>query len=93
MKKYIVIDVFERDMGLPQIFDTPEAALADMVDVVATVLNTEPNLILQALDEGESFIGDGLCEVTMTSAWANVKQGRLDVAIFELDTETWRCAV
>jgi hypothetical protein len=91
-KKYIVIDVFERDMGLPLVFDTAEAAVGSMVEVIATTLQIEPGVILRALQESGSYSVEGKCEVCKNTAWANVPQGDMDVAIFELDTETWRCA-
>jgi cytochrome c5 len=92
MKKYIVIDAFERNMALPLVFDTAEAATNALVEAVAEVLRIEPDVIRQALNESESYTVENECEVCKTTAWANVPQGRLDVAIFELDTETWRCA-
>jgi len=93
MKKYILVDVFERDMGLPQVFDTTQAATDAMVDAVAEVLRMEPDAILQALQVSESYTVEDVCEVYKTYAWANIDKGRLDAMIAELDTETWRCSL
>ena len=93
MKKYVLIDVFERDFGLPQVFDTAEAALGALVEAVAEVRGMEPGVILRALHETGSYCDNGKCEVYKTYAWANNGNGSLDAAIYELDTETWRCAV
>ena len=93
MKKYIVIDVFEHEMGLPLVFDTAEAATVAMVEAVADVRGMEPDIILRALRETGSYCDNGKCEVYKTYAWANNGNGSLDAAIYELDTETWRCAV
>ena len=93
MKKYILVDVFERDMGLPQVYDTAQAATDAMVDAVAEVLRMEPDAILQALQVSESYTVEDVCEVYKTYAWANIDKGRLDAMIAELDTETWRCSL
>ena len=92
MKKYIVIDIFERDMGLPQVFDTVEVARGAMVERVAEALKIEPETILLALQESECFDSDK-CEVYKTYAWVNDGNGSSDLTIVELDTETWRCAL
>jgi hypothetical protein len=93
VKKYILLDVFERDMGLPQVFDTAGAATKAMAGMVAEDLETDSSAILRALQESESYMVEDVCEVQKTFAWANTSNGRLDMWIYELDTETWRCAV
>ena len=93
MKKYLLIDVFERDIGLPQVFDTAEAAMAAMVGAVAEILRMEPDAILRALQESESYTVEDVCEVHKTYAWANTGKGRLDIMFAELDKETWRCSL
>ena len=93
MKKYLLIDVFERDMGLPQVFDTMDAAVGAMVKVVAEVLRMEPEELMQKFREAEGNIVGEYYEVHKTCAYANISKGSLDVAIYELDTESWRCAV
>jgi len=93
MKKYILVDVFERDMGLPLVFDTAQAATNAMVEAVAEVLCIEPDTILRALEESDSYVVEDVCEVYKTHAWANIAKGRLDAVIAELDTETWRCSL
>ena len=92
MKKYILTDVFEREMALPLIFDTSEAAMSAMVDAVAEVLKIKPDTILQTLHESGSY-RDNECEVHETYAWANNGDGSTDFCIVELDTKTWRCAL
>ena len=93
MKKYIVIDVFERDMGLPQVFDTAEAAMDAMVGMAAEELEIDSGVILRALQESESYLVEDVCEIQKSFAWANTSNGRLDMWIYALDTETWRCTV
>jgi hypothetical protein len=88
VKKYLLIDVFERDIGLPQVFDTAEAAMSAMVEAVAETLRMEPGAILRALQESESYTAEDVCEVHKTYAWANTSKGCLDVIVAELDTET-----
>jgi len=92
MKKYLLTDVFEREMALPLVFDTAEAATAALVEAVAEVLRIEPDVIQQALIESDEYSIEDECEVYKTCAWANVTQGRYDAQIVILDTETWRCA-
>jgi len=92
MKKYILVGVFEREIGLPQVFDTEEAATEAMVDIVAEILETEPDPILRAIRESGYYDDSGECEVKTTSAWVNTNNGNTDIWIIELDTETWRCS-
>jgi len=93
MKKYLLIDIFEREIGLPRVFDTAEAAREAMVNTIAEILKVEPSPILQALNESGCFIDEWKCEVGMTYAWANDGKGKTDLWIIELDTETWGCSV
>jgi len=91
MKKYILVDIFEREMALPLVFDTAEAATNALVEGVAEVLEIEPDIIQRALNASESYAVEDVFEVTKTSAWANIKQGRYDAMISVLDTEIWKC--
>ena len=92
MKKYILIDVFEREMGLPQVFDTEEAAMVAMVDTVAEILGIESGPILQALHENGYHDSDDECEVTTTSAWINTARGNTDIWIIEVACEETRAS-
>jgi|GEM_PF-4708381 len=93
MKKYLLIDIFEREIGLSQVFDTAEAAMEAMVNAIAEILKAEPNPMLQALNETGCFIDECKCEIGMTYAWVNDDNGKTDLWIVELDTKTWRCSL
>jgi len=93
VKKYILINVFERELGSSQVFDTAVAAMEAMVNTVAEIMEMEPEVILETIKEFEEYADADVCEVKKTSAWVNGRTGNTDLWIIELDTETWGCIV
>jgi hypothetical protein len=91
MKKYILIDAFERELGTPEIFDTEEAALAAMARDIASILEIDPKEIQEAIAANGEYTRGEECEVYERHGWVNGRCGDSDFLICELDTKTWRC--
>ena len=92
MKKYILIDVFERNIITSEIHDTHRAAFEAMVKAAAKLLCVDPQEIITAVDASGEYGDYDHTQITESNGWVNKSDGDTDWAIYEIDTETWVCS-
>jgi len=91
MKKYILIDVSERSINKPKLYDTLRAALEAMAKAAAEILDVDSQEIITDVDTLGFYTDYDLYEITEISGYVNSPSGNSDWSIFEIDIETWAC--
>ena len=81
--KYLLVEVIERDISTPELFDTHDAAHDRMCEFVSEVCDVEKADIKESYLNGEEF-NDCTC-VIEDAAWAERHGNNFDWKIFTIN--------
>lgn len=72
-KKYLYVNVFDREMQIPQFFDTYEEAAAELRKDFLKVAEINDDPIINGVDYSTpgTYFSDDDCEIAPGSAWVN----------------------
>lgn len=82
-KKYLLVEVMEREISTPELFHTFDDAHNKMCEYVAAVLDVAPEEIKESYLEGEEY-DENTC-VTEFTAWTEHHGNNFDWKIFTLN--------
>lgn len=80
--KYLLVEVMERDISVPELFDTHEDAHGKMCELVAEACGEEVEAIKESFLSGEEFNEETV--VLEDSAWTHHYGTNFDWKIFKL---------
>lgn len=84
--KYMLIEVCERDIGTPELFDSHDDAHGEMCQRVAEVLGVNTSEIMESYLSGEEY-NEHTC-VTESTAWTERYGNNFDWKIFKYEEES-----
>lgn len=89
MKKYLYINVWDREIATPQIFDSYEEAAAELRKDFLKIAEMDDDPILNGVDYSTpgTYFSDDDCEIAPGSAWVNdaANHENWDGVIFEIN--------
>lgn len=83
--KYLLVEVCERDISLPEVFATHEEAHNEMCKAVANIFDEDVAVVKESYLSGEEF--DGQTCITEDQAWTERHGNNFDWKIFRLDAK------